>query len=135
MLPKDLSKYSVSDIERGFKTLKAENDARLKPLSELLSSGKKLTDAEERLMDQAGNLIDEFKLVERLKAIGDVARAANDLTNSEKATLEVLLLKADQGQPLDTAKALKCTIFLSISILYISAFDAQLLMLLYQMQR
>jgi hypothetical protein len=99
MLAKDLSKYTISHIEKGFETLKSENDARLKPLKELMSSGKKLTDAEERFIDQAANLVDEWKVVERIREVGDVARAAIDLNKEEKAALEVLILKADQPRP------------------------------------
>lgn len=108
MLPKDLSKYTALQIEEGFKTLKAENDARMKPLLELLSKGEKLTPAEERLVDSSGNLIVEFKLVERIKETGDVACVASELTDAEKVTLEVLILKVDQKHLVDTSKALKC---------------------------
>lgn len=107
MLPQDLSKYTVSDIEKGFQTLKSENDARLKPLKELLSQGKQLTEADERFMDTTANLVDELMLVERIKEVGDVARAASGFNNTEKRTLEVLILKVDQSNPVPS-KALKC---------------------------
>lgn len=108
MLPKDLSIYSVSDIEKGFQTLKEENDRRIKPLQQLLREGKPITEAEERILDTAGNLIDEYMMVERIKKVGTVAEVSSQITISEKATLELLILKADQARPVDTSKALKC---------------------------
>lgn len=76
-------------------------------MKDLLNEGKTLTKAEERFMDMAGNLINELRLVERIEMIGDVSRAASEFTTAEKATLELLILKANQERPL-TLKALKC---------------------------
>lgn len=104
MLPKDLSKYSIYHIEKGFQTLKSENEARLQPLKELVSAGKPLTKADERFMDTTANLIDELKVVERIKEIGDVVRAAGEFNRAEKATLQVLILKANQSNPISSTK-------------------------------
>ena len=83
MLPNNLSEYSVADVEEGFNKLKAENNARLKPLQEMVEQGGILTAAKERLMDQTGNMIDEFMMVEQLKEDGDVACAASKFTIAE----------------------------------------------------
>ena len=74
----------MADVEEGFNKLKAENNARLKPLQEMVKQGEILTAAEERLMDQTGNMINEFMMVERLKEDGNIARAASRFTDAEK---------------------------------------------------
>lgn len=96
MLPKDLSKFSVSDIETGFNSLQSENNQRLKPLRQLLSEGKKLSPADERFMDYAGNLIDEALVLRKIQAEGSVSEAASHFNNDELKRLELLLLKFDQ---------------------------------------
>lgn len=47
-------------------------------------------------------------MVERIKKVRTVAEVSSQITISEKATLELLILKADQARPVDTSKALKC---------------------------
>lgn len=108
MYPTDLSKYSVSDIEKGYQILKYEQDQRVKPLKEKAAQGKELTAAEEEFLDLAGNLIDEWRLVEEFKKVGHVSEVASKLTADEKTTLSLILMKADQVKPMDTSKALKC---------------------------
>lgn len=108
MYPTDLSKYSVSDIEKGYQILKYEQDQRVKPLKEKAAQGKELTAAEEEFLASAGNLIDEWRLVEEFKKVGNVSEVASKLTADEKTTLSLILMKADQVKPMDTSKALKC---------------------------
>jgi hypothetical protein len=74
-------------------------------LKDLLSSGKQLTEADERLMDQSANLVDEWRVLERIKEVGNVSRAATEFNKEQKATLEVLILKANQPSAID-AKAI-----------------------------
>lgn len=112
MLPKNLEKYSVADIQKGYDTLKSENDKRQGPLTELLRQGKKLSEADERFIDGAGAMVDEFMVLEKVKGQGNVSEAAKNFTKDEKRALELLILKSEQEQSVDPSAAIACRFLL-----------------------
>ncbi|KAH9816542.1 hypothetical protein DFH28DRAFT_1125314 [Melampsora americana] len=84
----------MSDVETGFNALQTENQRRLKPLKQLISEGKKLSQSDERFSDCAGNLIDQTLVL--MKIMVDVAQAASQFNKNKLKRLELLVLEFNQ---------------------------------------
>lgn len=119
MLPKDLTKFTVTNIQEGFDQLKAENDRRMAPLRELVSQGKKLSALDEAFLDGAGNMIDEFVVLQKVKSNASVSEAAKGFNKEELKTLELLIYKFEHKDFVDLSKA-KPRMYLSFQNLILS---------------
>lgn len=108
MLPTHLSPSSVSDIEEGFSRLETENDQCMVPLRQLISGGKALSGAYETFIDDAGNMIDELLVVEKINSIGSVPEASKTFGRRELKTLELLILKYQNTTIVDKSAAKAC---------------------------
>lgn len=105
MLPTDLSRFSVLNIEEGFNKLKSENDKRMVPLRQLMREGKSISEADEKFLDGAGNMIEELLVLEKIKGAGSVTAAAKTLNEQELKSLELLILKSEQQKIVDLSAA------------------------------
>lgn len=112
MLPSDLTKFTVSNIKEGFNKLKAENDSRMVPLHNLLNEGKIISEADERFINGAGNMIAELLVLEKIRGLGSVSEAAKIFNDQELKSLELLILKSGQNKVvgLNAAKTRKLAI-------------------------
>lgn len=97
MLPKDLTTFTIANIEEGFGRLKSKNDRRLGPLRDLMSQGKVLSAADEQFIDGAVNMIDEVVVLEMIKNSGNVSDAAKTFNKDELKTLELLIHKFEHN--------------------------------------
>ena len=107
MLYKEFHNFTPEDVEKGYNILKAENNQRLKPLQQLLSEGKEISEADERFMDSAGNLVDEYLLVQKVKEDGNVERISSTLDKMHLKMLELLINKSRQEKLIDITTSKK----------------------------
>jgi hypothetical protein len=105
MLPKDLTKFTLANIQEGYDRLKSENDRRMGPLRELMSQGKALSKADEEFLDNAGNMVDEFLVLEKIKNSSNVFDAAKTFSKDELKTLELLIYKFEHKVFVDPSSA------------------------------
>lgn len=108
MLPTNLTKFTVSQIDEVFNRFKAENEKRMVPLRKLLSDGKEISQADKHFLDGAGNMVNEFLVLEKFKSIRSVTEASQHFNDQECKSLDLLILKSEQKTTVNTSAARTC---------------------------
>lgn len=88
---------TIEVLKKGLKKLQKQVEGRTKKLRDLLKDGKKISDADEHWLDNAANLIDEERLVDRLDQASDYERGLLRLDTKERETVENLHMLGDDA--------------------------------------